>query len=118
MKKDMKKKWIKALRSGQYDQTTGSLVDPEGKSFCCLGVLCNIQPGVVWGSRSASIEEFDDPIAFDGNKKIGEFGCLTKTFKKKIGLKEETENKLISMNDEGASFDAIANYIQENIRGY
>jgi hypothetical protein len=40
MKKRIKNKWIKALRGGDYKQTTGALRDDEG--FCCLGVLCNI----------------------------------------------------------------------------
>lgn len=31
--------WLKALRSGKYDQTTGRLEDENG--FCCLGVACN-----------------------------------------------------------------------------
>lgn len=40
MKKRIKNKWIKALRSGDYKQTQGTLRDNVG--FCCLGVLCNI----------------------------------------------------------------------------
>lgn len=48
--KNVKRKWLRALRSGSYDQTTGILyrdevivnnagkvMDPAG--FCCLGVL-------------------------------------------------------------------------------
>jgi hypothetical protein len=40
MKKRIKNKWIKALRSGDYKQTEGAL--RAGDAFCCLGVLCNI----------------------------------------------------------------------------
>lgn len=40
MKKRVKTKWLKALRSGDYPRTTGQLRDENG--FCCLGVLCNI----------------------------------------------------------------------------
>lgn len=45
MKKDIKDKWIAALRSGEYDQTKGVLrrEDDEGRaSYCCLGVLCEL----------------------------------------------------------------------------
>lgn len=46
MNKRIKKKWLKALRSGEYKQTTGGLrevnLDEETMGFCCLGVLCNI----------------------------------------------------------------------------
>ena len=33
-------KWIKALRSGKYKQTVGSLQDENG--FCCLGIACKV----------------------------------------------------------------------------
>ena len=33
---------MKALRSGRYDQAQGRLKDVESKSYCYLGVLCNI----------------------------------------------------------------------------
>ena len=38
--KKFMKKWTKALRSGNYDQGTGTLLD-DGH-FCCLGVACDI----------------------------------------------------------------------------
>jgi len=34
------RKWIKALKSGRYKQTTGTLNDKDG--YCCLGVACKI----------------------------------------------------------------------------
>jgi hypothetical protein len=40
MKKSVMKKWVKALRSGEYKQTKGDLQDSKG--YCCLGVLCDI----------------------------------------------------------------------------
>lgn len=33
-------KWTKALRSGEYKQTTASLQDNNG--YCCLGVACKV----------------------------------------------------------------------------
>lgn len=33
-------RWADALRSGDYEQTKGSLND--GKGYCCLGVLCDL----------------------------------------------------------------------------
>lgn len=39
-RKQVIKLWIKALRSGEYKQTTQSLRDSKG--FCCLGVLCDL----------------------------------------------------------------------------
>jgi hypothetical protein len=41
MDPNLKAKWVEALRSGEFNQTTGRLHDYEG--FCCLGVLCFVQ---------------------------------------------------------------------------
>lgn len=38
--KDVKEKWIDALRSGEYSQSQNTLRDKKG--FCCLGVLCDL----------------------------------------------------------------------------
>lgn len=49
MKPAIKKRWLAALRSGQYKQTREVLTN--GKGFCCLGVLCNlhaIEHGKEW----------------------------------------------------------------------
>lgn len=40
MKKSVKELWVKALRSGKYEQSKYVLND--GKGFCCLGVLCEV----------------------------------------------------------------------------
>jgi hypothetical protein len=34
------RKWVKALRSGKYKQTSGTLKDDVG--YCCLGVACDV----------------------------------------------------------------------------
>jgi len=41
MNKRIKKKWIKALRSGKYKQGKMVLHSTDNK-FCCLGVLCDL----------------------------------------------------------------------------
>lgn len=40
MKKKIMKKWVKALKSGEYRQNYGGLCDTN--SFCCLGVLTEL----------------------------------------------------------------------------
>jgi len=37
---------VAALRSGEFDQTGGYLKSND--SYCCLGVACEIMPGVTW----------------------------------------------------------------------
>lgn len=41
MNKEIKEKWVAALRSGEYKQGTGCLHDTND-SYCCLGVLCDL----------------------------------------------------------------------------
>lgn len=41
MNKEIKEKWLKALRSGDYKQGIGQLKNDKDE-FCCLGVLCDI----------------------------------------------------------------------------
>lgn len=50
MNKDIKKKWLAALESGEYDKGAGWLRSPDDK-YCCLGVLCDLyskEIGVEW----------------------------------------------------------------------
>jgi hypothetical protein len=46
--KRLKAKWVKALRSGDYEQGHGCLRDSAG-GYCCLGVLAEVA-----GERSVS----------------------------------------------------------------
>ena len=42
MDKNLKAKWIYALRSGRYKQARNELVGSKLGSYCCLGVLSRI----------------------------------------------------------------------------
>ena len=50
-------KWVDALRSGKYKQTTGTL-SLDG-SFCCLGVACDISGIGEWDSGVLENETVD-----------------------------------------------------------
>lgn len=39
---NIKKLWVDALRSGEYEQGKNVLRNIEKNTFCCLGVLCDI----------------------------------------------------------------------------
>lgn len=51
MKKDVKKRWVEALRSGDYKQGKGCL-HPKEDTYCCLGVLTDLfikeNPNFTW----------------------------------------------------------------------
>lgn len=40
MNKEIKARWVAALRSGVYTQTLNALHNEKG--YCCLGVLCDL----------------------------------------------------------------------------
>lgn len=40
--REIKRKWVAALESGEYKQTQNRLYDPATKGFCCLGVLQHV----------------------------------------------------------------------------
>ncbi len=42
MKKEIKKLWVKALRSGEYKKGQFQLKSVDGQRFCCLGVLTDL----------------------------------------------------------------------------
>ena len=76
MKKNVMKKWVKALRSGKYAQCRERLCNVDGKtgeeSYCCLGVLTDLylkerkrqkKGRGIEGFRTYTKEDFD----YDGD---------------------------------------------------
>ena len=116
MKKNVMKKWVKALRSGEYHQGKGQLVDNQD-NFCCLGVLCNIAPGDVRGNWSQD----DCGCCW---YMYGEDRVLPKKIMEWAGMShddgsmymDDTNICLMELNDYGASFDEIADIIEHNWR--
>lgn len=109
MHAELKAKWLEALRSGKYDQTTGQLRD--GNCFCCLGVLCDVFNPNGWegvtGTREWSYGE--------GPDEQHEVGVLPHDFKVTYGIGGDVESRLIEMNDDGQTFSQIANYIEAKL---
>lgn len=98
--KTFKKKWIAALRSGQYKQGECSL--HRDNAFCCLGVAA-----VICGASIKSIDGKVDlkDLNFDLDIKIPHL------LNHDIG-ESELVDKLINFNDTGKSFNWIASYIE------
>lgn len=94
---EFKERWVEALRSGKYKQTEGRLQKCGG--YCCLGVAaCLI-----------------DPNGWDGNEFRGDSHVLDDATMGEIGLSPRAHDWLTSMNDNGESFETIANYIEANL---
>ncbi len=57
MKPKIKKRWLAAIRSGEYEQGTSHL--KMGNKFCCLGILCDLylkEKGQKWTTEDDSEE--------------------------------------------------------------
>ena len=112
MEKEMKQRWIDALRSGKYKQGESMLRRFEGDdgdteaSYCCLGVLCELE-----NPDSDVIEEYQD----EGIELIPEDALDG------YGLTDTQQNRLAALNDGGTvegmklqkcNFGDIADYIE------
>lgn len=109
MEKDLKAKWVAALRSGKYKQGQGWLysIIKGSPKFCCLGVLCEVGGVTRQEENAKSIfsygEKFDTELP--PPKFLGE-----------IGLTRLEARHLAKMNDSGGqSFLQIASYIEANL---
>lgn len=117
MDKAIKRKWVKALRSGRYKQTQTMLKDDGG--YCCLGVLCTVV-GAKW--KQDPSDDYMHAI-LDG-KLINEPGSevLRPVFLRKIGLTKTKQEVLTNLNDGNElkdipehNFKQIADYIEKNL---
>lgn len=109
MKPEIAKKWIAALRSGEYKQATGQLRVAD--AFCCLGVLCNLhaQEHPALAAKQCSRE-----VYFESE------GTPPAIVRKWAGLNSPQgffngESSLAERNDQGASFETIAKIIEANV---
>lgn len=112
MKKELKERWITALRSGDYVQTHDCLQDQHG--WCCLGVLCNIVDGTQWvepdESYEGSVQEYDYDFGSVVVSDMPPSGWL-----ENLGLPYDVARNLADQNDNGVQFVEIAKYIEENV---
>src|SRR5678816_767057 len=111
MKQDIKDRWVAALRSGEYTQGAGYL-NANGK-FCCLGVLCEIayQDGIIEKKVITNITYY--------GKGTGTFTILPMIVTEWAGLPGPNPTvettSLGALNDLGASFQKIADLIEERL---
>lgn len=127
MNKKVKKKWIRALRSGQYDQVQGALcaeAASDRTGFCCLGVLCNIHAEesktLYWaedaGARGRKFVRKNGKVQIIQARELSYLGSqddLPRSVLNWSGLTKDQEAVLVDMNDGGSSFDKIAEFIED-----
>jgi hypothetical protein len=115
--KEIKKQWLKDLRSGSYRQCQGSLCEQGTKNtkakYCCLGVLARSIQKI----EALPIETKPDCGGMNlAYKDEDEDGTLPDKLVKDLGLKPQAITDLINMNDEeGAEFKKIADFVEKNL---
>lgn len=107
MKKGIKRRWIRALRSGRYKQARRKLRGDNG--YCCLGVLCDISGKGNWRELNTGCWVYD-------YRGLSSSAYPCEEIRKSIGLRSVEMEELISMNDsEKTNFDTIADWIENRI---
>jgi hypothetical protein len=114
MHEHIKKLWVDALRSGNYQQGAHHL--RCGDAYCCLGVLCDLhnqsKSGPGWANDWTYLG-YDAHLPLEVCKWAAIIPCgLTDVSVKSF---QNFGIKLSQMNDGGASFDEIADFIEQNL---
>lgn len=117
MDKEIKRKWLELLRSGEIKQTRETLKSIiDGVGMCCLGVLCELHHRET-GEHDWVVTEKDEYRYYSMK------GFLPTEVREWAGLDLYEPRHLMNMNDgdsekyEGKpqTFDQIADYIEKNM---
>ena len=91
-------KWLNALKSGEYEQTTGSLMQKHElyDGYCCLGVLLDIE----------------ECMEMDEHHKEGMPSDL---FLERVKLDKDLANTLAKVNDDSDDFEDVIKIIKQEL---
>jgi hypothetical protein len=132
MQPEVKEAWLKALRSGEYQQGTGCLRKDD--TYCCLGVLCDVYDKQEVGlgeSRWKFVPEYKLGGLLYGEATVvkahyryqDQPEILPYDVKKWAGLKDRSPSfvddtqlskTLAALNDDGYTFNQIADVIEKH----
>jgi hypothetical protein len=105
MNAEYKARWLDALRFGGYEQTTNALKTDVG--MCCLGVLCDVVDPKGW-------ERIENGYCGPSYRFRNEGQFPPKEIQKEAGLNMPKCERLADMNDVGAPFTEIADFIEKH----
>lgn len=103
MNKWVKRKWLRALKSGEYTKGQGTLGRKWLDEYCCLGVLvCEMAPEFIqstpnWIEVGTNSNFLPDDLAI------------------MWGLDKATQSQLARINDREKTFAPIIAYIENNL---
>jgi len=94
------KRWLKALRSGEYRQAKAELYNEETNAFCCLGVAVNEY------AREHDLHFNDVAFFYESHLPI--------KVERWLGIDTTLEDRVIDINDkQDYTFNQIADYIEQ-----
>ena len=119
----LKRKWLKALRSGEYEQCEGQLHIKNG-GYCCLGVLAETA-GCLWTSATVLNTQVLIPVPpakYETSMVAPDIEAGTSLRAGFAGISAYELSELTSMNDgyndyhgNKRDFAQIADWIEENL---
>ncbi len=116
MDKELRERWIAALRSGQYHQGRGGLrfsAENGACKWCSLGVLLDVSGYGQWETDNTMVEGEWCYVTQEGQKN---FIVLADKTLQQMGILVQAMDRLTGMNDrEHASFADIATWIEEHL---
>ena len=125
IRSDFREEWLTRLRSGAYHQTMKRLhkVVKGQHSFCCLGLMCDIAtvtlPDAKWGDL---LPGYTDVLFYsDGDAGRGIMppdSLIRRWFPKDHAKAELFTSRLALCNDDGFSFEQIADLIEFHTVGH
>lgn len=117
LKSEIKEQFLKALRSGDYQQGNGKLYESASDAYCCLGVLCNVVGYDNLKTDGCSyLPEDVQNIVFESGH-CNNPPLLTKEDYDELLIKgPQNMNKFSAAgtNDAGVSFEIIADLVERN----
>jgi hypothetical protein len=107
MNRAIKQQWIKALRSGEYEQGIHAL--RSGDRYCCLGVLCDLYDSKLWFNVRDNYSYMNaDDLLPDEVVNWAELDSDNGVFIGDSGEKQD----LSTLNDTGKTFSQLADLIE------
>lgn len=130
MDAQIKAQWVAALRSGEYQQGKHVLHNVDENTFCCLGVLCDL--AVKAGILGAGSHEYNNTADGDievygaeGDRHSAGGVTLPEEVRAWTGLVDDNpevfddesdeDHDLATLNDEGATFEYLAELIERDL---
>ena len=102
--KEFAEQWIKALRSGEYAQCDSVLYSGETDQYCCLGVACRIV-----NVDTVILNQVELPYMLGTH--------VPKALPEALhGHGHMLSEYLAGLNDDGATFEEIADWIEKHVK--